>query len=75
MERMRGKGNWLDNGVIENLFGLVKRELLYLKKLKWVEDFIKELKCYIKYYNRKGIKIKVKGVSGVEQRSKCELVG
>ncbi|WP_270388054.1 IS3 family transposase, partial [Megamonas funiformis] len=44
-------GNCLDNAVIENFFGLLKSELFYLKKFKSVEDFIKELKSYIKYYN------------------------
>ena len=45
---MSRKGNCLDNAVIENFFGLLKSELFYLKKFKSVEDFIKELKSYIK---------------------------
>ena len=52
---MSRKGNCLDNAVIENFFGLLKSELFYLKKFKSVEDFIKELKSYIKYYNTKRI--------------------
>ena len=56
---MSRKGNCLDNAVIENFFGLLKSELFYLKKFKSVEDFIKELKSYIKYYNTKRIKIKL----------------
>ena len=39
-----------------------------------VEDFIKELKSYIKYYNTKRIKIKLKGLSPVEYRTKSQLV-
>ena len=73
---MSQKGNCLDNAVIENFFGLLKSELFYLKKFKSVEDFIKELKSYIKYYNTKRIKIKLKlkGLSPVEYRIKFQLV-
>ena len=67
---MSRKGNCLDNAVIENFFGLLKRELFYLKNFKSVEDFIKELK----YYNTKRIKIKLKGLSPVEYRTKSQLV-
>ena len=54
IQSMSRKGNCLDNAVIENFFGLLKSELFYLKKFKSVEDFIKELKSYIKYYNKNG---------------------
>ena len=67
---MSRKGNCLDNAVIENFFGLLKSELFYLKNFKSVEDFIKELK----YYNTKRIKIKLKGLSPVEYRTKSQLV-
>ncbi|WP_287763746.1 IS3 family transposase, partial [Megamonas sp.] len=33
-----------------------------------------ELKSYIKYYNTKRIKIKLKGLSPVEYRTKSQLV-
>ena len=74
IQSMSRKGNCLDNAVIENFFGLLKSELFYLKKFKSVEDFIKELKFYIKYYNTKRIKIKLKGLSPVEYRTKSQLV-
>ena len=74
IQSMSRKGNCLDNAVIENFFGLLKSELFYLKKFKSVEDFIKELKSYIKYYNTKRIKIKLKGLSPVEYRTKSQLV-
>lgn len=48
--------------------------IYHLKKFKSVEDFIKELKSYIKYYNTKRIKIKLKGLSPVEYRTKSQLV-
>ncbi|WP_456084013.1 transposase, partial [Megamonas funiformis] len=74
IQSMSRKGNCLDNAVIENFFGLLKSELFYLKKFKSGEDFIKELKSYIKYYNTKRIKIKLKGLSPVEYRIKFQLV-
>ena len=74
IQSMSRKGNCLDNAVIENFFGLLKSELFYLKKFKSVEYFIKELKSYIKYYNTKRIKIKLKGLSPVEYRTKSQLV-
>ena len=67
---MSRKGNRLDNVVIENFFGLLKSELFYLIKFKSVEDFIKKLKSY----NTKRIKIKLKGLSPVEYRTKSQLV-
>ena len=73
IQSMSRKGNCLDNAVIENFFGLLKSELFYLKKFKSVEDFIKELKSYIKYYNTKRIKIKLKGLSPVEYRKDLVL--
>ena len=74
IQSMSRKGNCLDNAVIENFFGLLKSELFYLKKFKSVEYFIKELKSYIKYYNTKRIKIKLKGLSPVEYRTKSQLI-
>ena len=73
---MSRKGNCLDNAVIENFFDILKTELFYLKNFKFVEDFIKELKSYIKYYNTKQIKIKLKlkGLNSVEYRIKSQLV-
>lgn len=58
-----------NNIVIENFFCLLKTELFYLKDFKSVEEFIKELKSY------KRIKIKLRGFSPVEYRTKSQLVG
>ena len=73
---MSRKGNCLDNAVIGKFLWFTKKRIIHnLKKiLKSVEDFIKELKSYIKYYNTKRIKIKLKGLSPVEYRTKSQLV-
>ena len=40
---MSRKGNCLDNAVIENFFGLLKSELLYLREFESMEQFKEEL--------------------------------
>ena len=45
---------------MENFFGLLKSELLYLEKFTSYEDFINKLRDYIDYYNTKRIKLKQK---------------
>ena len=65
---MSRKGNCLDNAVMENFFGLLKTELLYLQKFDTVDQFVEELEAYIDYYNNKRIKSKLKGLSPVRFR-------
>ena len=59
---------------MENLFGLLKSELLYLEKFAIYEEFISELKNCIIYYNTKRIKLKLKGMSPVEYRTHSQKV-
>ena len=54
--------NCLDNAVMENFFGLLKSELLYLQEFESVEHFKKELLDYLDYYNNCRIKAKLKGL-------------
>ena len=49
IQSMSRKGNCLDNAMMENFFGLMKSELLYLQKFKSAEDFKEELKRYLHY--------------------------
>ena len=69
IQSMSRKGNCLDNAVIENFFGLLKSELLYLQKFSSIENFEYELKKYINYYNNQRIKAKLKGLSPVNFRT------
>ncbi|MGV6978299.1 transposase, partial [Bacillus toyonensis] len=39
IQSMSRKGNCLDNAVMENFFGLLKSELLYLKEFESMEQF------------------------------------
>lgn len=59
---MSRKGNCLDNAVIENFFGLLKSELLYLQKFDSMEHFKAELIDYLDYYNNRRRKAKLKGL-------------
>lgn len=65
---MSRKGNCLDNSVMENFFGLLKSELLYLREFSSMDDFKNELVKYIDYYNNVRIKSKLKGLSPVQYR-------
>lgn len=68
-QSMSRKGNCLDNSIMENFFGLLKSELLYLHDFESIGEFKKELECYIDYYNNKRIKGKLKGMSPVQYRT------
>lgn len=68
-QSMSRKGNCLDNAVMENFFGLLKSELLYLQEFDSIEHFEQELDEYIHYYNHKRMKAKLKDLSPVEYRT------
>ena len=61
-QSMSRKGNCLDNAVMENFFGLLKSELLYLQEFESMEHFKRELLDYLDYYNNRRIKTKLKGL-------------
>ena len=63
VQSMSRKGNCLDNAVIENFFGLLKSELLYLQEFSSMEHFKQELLEYLDYYNNRRIKLKLKGLT------------
>ena len=62
IQSMSRKGNCLDNAVMENFFGLLKSELLYLQTFDSMEHFKEELIAYLDYYNNRRIKAKLKGL-------------
>ena len=61
-QSMSRKGNCLDNAVMENFFGLLKSELLYLQEFRSLDHFKQELVDYLDYYNNRRIKAKLKGL-------------
>ncbi|XER07999.1 IS3 family transposase ISBce15 [Sporomusa rhizae] len=67
-QSMSRKGNCFDNSVMENFFGHLKSELLYLQNFESVEHFIDEVHKYIYYYNHFRIRNKLKGLSPIMYR-------
>ena len=69
---MSRKGNSPDNGMMESFFGILKSEMFYgyektFHSLELLEQAIVD---YIDYYNSKRIKVKLKGLSPVQYRTK-----
>ncbi|MFS9014195.1 IS3 family transposase [Streptococcus salivarius] len=69
---MSRKGNSPDNGMMESFFGILKSEMFYgyEKTFKSIEHLEQAIVDYINYYNNKRIKIKLKGLSPVQYRTK-----
>ena len=69
---MSGKGNSTDNGMMESFFGILKSEMFYgyEKKFKSIKELEEAIVDYIDYYNNKRIKVKLKGLSPVQYRTK-----
>ena len=61
-QSMSRKGNCLYNAVVENFFGLLKSELLYLQKFASMEQFKTELVSYLEYYSNRRIKLSLGGL-------------
>ena len=70
-QSMSRKGNCLDNAVIENFFGLLKSELLYLQKFESMGHFKQQLIEYLDYYNNRRIKAKLKGLLSAIHRQQA----
>ena len=68
-QSMSRKGNCLDNAMMENFFGLMKNELLYLHDWNSVDQFKEALIKYIQYYNNDRIKLRLNGKSPVQYRT------
>ena len=70
-QSMSRKGNCLDNAMMENFFGIMKSELLYLFEFDSMKQFKRKLVKYIYYYNNHRIKLRLKGKSPVKYRTLC----
>ena len=69
---MSHKGNSPDTGMMESFFGILKSEMFYgyEKNFRSLEDLEQAIVDYIDYYNNKRIKVKLKGLSSVQYRTK-----
>ena len=70
IQSMSRKGNSMDNGMMENFFGLLKTEMFYDQEYKYetIDELILAIDDYINYYNYDRIKVKLKGLSPVNYR-------
>ena len=70
---MSRKGNSPDNGMMESFFGILKSEMFYgyEKSFKSLNQLEQAIVDYIDYYNNKRIKVKLKGLSPVQYRTKA----
>ena len=70
-QSMSRKGNSMDNGLMENFFGVLKCEMFYGQESKYKDifDLMQAVDSYIHYYNEKRIKVKLKGQTPSQFRS------
>ena len=72
---MSRKGCSQDNAACEGFFGRLKTELFYPRdwKAATIEQFVKEVDAYIRWYNEKRIKISLGSLSPIEYRKSLGL--
>ena len=70
IQSMSRKENSMDNGMMENFFGLLKIEMFYDQedKYKTLNELFLAIDDYVTYYNYDRIKVKIKGMSPVNYR-------
>lgn len=75
IQSMSRKGNSMDNGLMENFFGLLKTEMFYDQESEYatLEDLEIAIEEYIDYYNNERIKDRLKGMTPIEYRNHALL--
>ena len=75
IQSMSRKENSLDNGLMENFFSILKREMFYgyEDQYKNTDELIQAIHQYIQYYNNDRIKGKLKGLSPVQYRTQSQI--
>lgn len=73
IQSMSRKGNSIDDGLMENFFGLLKTEMYYEQEYKFkdLNDLSKAIDDYIYYYNNDRIKSRLKGLTPIEYRNQA----
>jgi putative transposase len=66
---MSRKGNCLDNAAMENFFGHLKSELLYLETFQSSDQLRRAVRDYIRYYNEERIQRKLNKLAPVAYRN------
>ncbi|WP_264230340.1 IS3 family transposase [Acholeplasma laidlawii] len=68
VQSMSRVGKCIDNGPIENLWGIIKSEMYYLETFDSSEKLTKAIKDYIKFYNQERLQRKLKSHTPLEYR-------
>lgn len=53
-------GKCIDNGPMENFWGILKSEMYYLNKYDTFEKLSSDIATYIKFYNQERVTLKMK---------------
>ncbi len=74
-QSMSRKGNSMDDGLMENFFGLLKTEMFYDQEYKYhsFQELTQAIKEYIEYYNEERIKSRLKGLTPKEYRNQASI--
>lgn len=72
-QNMSRKGNSMDDGLMENFFGLLKTEMFYGQEYKYhnLQELTQAIEEYIEYYNNERIKSRLKGLTPIEYRNQA----
>lgn len=65
---MSHKGICYDNSIMENFFGILKQEMYYGSTYYSFDELKEAIEKYIKYYNEKIIKEKLRWKSPIQYR-------
>lgn len=68
VQSMSRVGKCIDNGPIENLWGIIKSEMYYLETFDSADKLTKAINDYIKFYNKTRIQRKLKSQTPLEYR-------
>ena len=68
VQSMSRVGKCIDNGPIENLWGIIKSEMYYLETFDTSEKLTKAIDDYIRFYNEARIQRKLKSHTPLEYR-------
>ena len=71
LQSMSRKGNSMDNGLMENFFGILKCEMFYGQEDKYetIDDLMRAINEHIDYYNNDRIKLKLNGRTPAQFRN------
>ncbi|MEG0569106.1 MAG: IS3 family transposase, partial [Erysipelotrichales bacterium] len=73
-QSMSRKATSTDNSPMENFFGLLKQEMYYGETFKNYDELKIAIEEYIKYYNNKRRKGKLKGLSPIDYLKQKDII-